>query len=159
MSLAIVPGSFDPMTLGHLDLVRTASERYDEVVVAVMINAAKQYLFSMEERVRIAKLTVADLSNVRVIGDEGMLIDLFRRLHATAVVKTFRNSEDLAYETEMAEWNRAHCPEFVTELIPAVGCRSDLSATQVRTCLQCGKLPTDLVHPSVLPILKEKIKI
>ena len=105
MSLAIVPGSFDPITLGHLDLIRAAAERYDEVVVAVMINDQKQYLFDMSERVQMAECTVKDLKNVRVIGDGGMLIDLFDRLGATTVFKSYRSEADLAYEREMADWN------------------------------------------------------
>ena len=74
MSLAIVPGSFDPMTLGHLELIKVAAARYDEVVVAIMQNAEKTYLFTPEERVEVAKKTVEDLPNVRVIFDDGMLI-------------------------------------------------------------------------------------
>ena len=77
MSLAIIPGSFDPMTLGHLDLVKRALSMYDEVVVAVMINPKKQYRHTLEERAEIARLTVGDLEHVRVVVSEGLLVDLF----------------------------------------------------------------------------------
>ena len=157
MSLAIVPGSFDPMTLGHLDLVREAAKRYDEVVVAVMINAEKEYLFDMKERIQMAELTVSELPNVRVIGDSGMLIDLFDRLHATVVFKSYRNQSDLEYETSMADWNREHNPRFVTELIEAKGERACLSATQVRSAMKNREIPTNDVHPLILPILRAKI--
>ena len=156
MSLAIVPGSFDPMTLGHLELIKVAAARYDEVVVAVMQNAEKQYLFTTEERVRIAEKTTSALSNVRVISDDGMLIDLYDRLGASAVCKGVRNEIDLAYENKMAEWNHAHNPRFVTELIHAEKDFIDISSTDVRTAMENGKDLSSMVHPAVISMLLEK---
>ena len=157
MSLAIVPGSFDPMTMGHLDLVVKAAKRYDEVVVAVMINAAKRYLFDMETRVEIAKRTVAHLPNVRVISEKGLLIDLFDRLGADAVCKGWRNEKDYDYEVHMADWNREHNPRFRTELIRSRGEYSDLSSTEVRGRLEAGEVPEGLVHPDALDLVLTKI--
>lgn len=156
MRLAIVPGSFDPMTLGHLDLIRVVARKYDRVVVAVMRNAEKQYLFDDAQRLEIAKRTVAELSNVEVIADDGMLIDLYDRLGACAVCKGWRNQTDLAYEEQMAEWNRAHNPRFVTELIRSDGTHATLSSTDVRNALKEGEDPSALVHPDALPILLKK---
>ncbi|MBE6627640.1 MAG: pantetheine-phosphate adenylyltransferase [Ruminococcaceae bacterium] len=156
MSLAIVPGSFDPMTLGHLELIGIAARRYDEVVVAVMQNAEKNYLFTTEERVEIARRTVAALPNVRVISDDGMLIDLFDRLGATAVCKGVRNETDLAYETYMANWNQEHNPRFVTELIPSEGCYANVSSTDVRNAMKNREELSALVHPDVISILSRK---
>lgn len=156
MSLAIVPGSFDPMTLGHLELVRAVAQKYDEVVVAVMQNAEKQYLFTTEERTEIARRTVAELSNVRVIADDGMLIDLYDRLGASAVCKGVRNETDLAYEESMAKWNREHNPRFVTELIPSEGCYANVSSTDVRNVMKNREDPSALVHPDVISILSQK---
>lgn len=158
MSLAIVPGSFDPMTMGHLDLVVKAAKRYDEVVVAVMINAAKRYLFDMETRVEIAKRTVAHLPNVRVISEKGLLIDLFDRLHADSVCKGWRNEKDYDYEVHMADWNREHNPRFRTELIRSRGEYSTLSSTEVRGRLEAGEFPEGLVHPDALDLVLTKIK-
>ena len=155
MSLAIVPGSFDPMTLGHLDIVRAATERYDEVIVAVMINRDKQYLFDMQARVAIAQATVSDFPSVRVIADEGMLIDLFDRLGADAVCKGWRNETDLAYEERMAQWNRAHNPRFHTELIRADAARQTVSSTEVRARLERGEDISLLIHPNAVPLLKQ----
>lgn len=157
MSLAIVPGSFDPMTMGHLDLVVKAAKRYDEVVVAVMINAAKRYLFDMETRVEIAKRTVSHLPNVRVISEKGLLIDLFDRLGADAVCKGWRNEKDYDYEVHMADWNREHNPRFRTELIRSRGEYSDLSSTEVRGRLEAGEVPEGLVHPDALDLVLTKI--
>lgn len=157
MSLAIVPGSFDPMTMGHLDLVVKAAKRYDEVVVAVMINAAKRYLFDMETRVEIARRTVAHLPNVRVISEKGLLIDLFDRLGADAVCKGWRNDRDYDYEVHMADWNREHNPRFRTELIRSRGEYSELSSTEVRGRLEAGEVPEGLVHPDALDLVLTKI--
>ena len=158
MSLAIIPGSYDPMTVGHLELVRTVARLYDEVVVAVMINPAKKYLFDMETRVEIARTTVAELNNVRVISEKGLLIDLFDALGADAVCKGWRNDADYAYEIKMADWNREHNPRFVTKLIRSHGEFSSLSSTEVREKLFSGEIPEGLVHPDVLPIILKKLK-
>jgi len=156
MRLAIVPGSFDPMTLGHLDLVKNVAKRYDEVVVAVMINPAKRYCFDLETRVEIAKKTVEELGNVSVISDKGLLIDLYDRLGASAVCKGWRNEADYAYELKMADWNSAHNPNFRTELIHSGGKYSTLSSTEVRAALDAGKIPEGLVHPNALSLILTK---
>ena len=156
MSLAILPGSFDPMTLGHLDVVEQALKQYDEVVVAVMVNAQKQTTFDMETRVAIAQHTVEHLERVRVISDTGMLIDLFDRLGADAVCKGYRNQTDYDYEMEMADWNVQHNPRFRTVLYPAREERQTLSSTRVRGELAEGGDLGGLVHPNALPLILEK---
>ncbi len=156
--LAIVPGSFDPMTLGHLDLVKSAAKRYEEVVVAVMINPAKRYCYDMKTRLEIARLTVSELPNVSVIAEKGLLIDLYDKLGAKAVCKGWRNETDYAYEIKMANWNRAHNPRFRTELIHSRGAHATLSSTEVREALAEGKIPEGLVHPAALPLILSKIK-
>lgn len=153
MSLAIVPGSFDPMTLGHLDIVRLVAARYDEVVVAIMINPAKRYFFSMETRIAIAEATVKELPNVRVIADTGLLIDLFDRLGADAVCKGWRNERDYEYELHMADWNSAHNPRFKTELIYAKKEHAEVSSTAVRALLERGENLEKWVHPTALSII------
>ena len=153
MSLAILPGSYDPMTLGHLQMVERALERYDEAVVAVMVNPAKQTRFDMETRVEIARRTVAHLPQARVISDTGMLIDLFDRLGADVVFKGYRNQGDYDYEMKMAEWNRAHNPRFRTELCQAEEAFRDFSSTRVRELLEAGEDPAALVHPDALELI------
>ena len=133
-SIAIIPGRFDPITYGHLDLVERASEQYDKVYLAVMINREKQYLLSIEQRKAIAEVAInqLNLSNVEVIASEGMLWKLAYDLGACAIVKGYRNATDLAYEEKMAEYNRQHNPNAETVLLEA---RSDLlnvSSTLVR---------------------------
>ena len=156
MSLAIVPGSFDPRTLGHLDIVKTVAKRYDEVVVAVMINRSKKYLFDTETRVAVAEETVKELPNVRVIADSGLLIDLFDRLGADAVCKGWRNQKDYDYELHMADWNSSHNPRFRTEMIRAKSSVEHISSTEVRRRLADGETLEDIVHPDVIPLLLTK---
>ncbi len=130
--IAIVPGSFDPITLGHLDIVGRAAEVYDTVYLAVMINSEKKYMFSLEQRTKIAEAAVKNFSNVRVISSEGMLWELAKSLGACAIVKGVRNETDLAYEKMMAEYNSAHYPAAETILLPAKEEHLHLSSTLVR---------------------------
>ncbi len=153
MSLVILPGSYDPMTLGHLALVRRALERFDEAVVAVMVNPDKRTLFDMDTRAEIARLTLTGLPRARVVCDGGLLVDLYRRLHADAVCKGWRNERDLAYERKMDEWNRAHNPAFRTLLLRAEGEYANVSSTQVRELLRQGRRPEGLVHPAAMDCL------
>ena len=138
-SIAIVPGSFDPITYGHISLVEYASERYDTVYLAVMINDQKQYLFSLEEREHIAKLALENIRNAVVISSEGMLWKLAEELGADAIVKGYRNQTDYEYELKMAEFNLAHNPNAPTVLIKAEGKYDTLSSTQVRGKLNDGR--------------------
>lgn len=156
MSLAIVPGSFDPMTLGHLALIRRVAAEYDRVVVAVMINAQKQYIFDISRRVAIARATLAELSNVEVLADEGMLIDLFDRLGADAVCKGWRNDADYEYERKMAQWNREHNPRFVTRLFHCEEGLEDISSTEVRRRMEQGEPLDGLVHPNAYSLILGK---
>ena len=120
-----------------------------------MINPAKQYFLDMETRVKIAEATVKDLSNVRVISDRGMLIDLYDRLGADAVCKGWRNRTDYAYEQRMAEWNLSHNPNFNTVLYQSKGKYRVLSSSAVRECMEEGKNPAEFLHPDALPILMD----
>ena len=156
MSLAIVPGSFDPITEGHLDIIKRAAARYDEVVVAVMNNDAKTYLFSMEERGKMAELATAALSTVRVVCDSGLLVDLFARLGADVIVKGVRNEADRAYELSMAAYNREKNPRAVTELLEASADKAHLSSTLVRKFLAKGKLPAQGLPRAVAAYLAGK---
>ena len=153
MSLAIIPGSFDPMTLGHLDLVKRALALYDEVVVAVMINSEKSYRYTLEERAEIARLTIGDLERVRVVTSEGLLVDLFDELQADAIVKGIRNDRDRAYEEKMAAWNLAHNPRAKTVFLQAADDFEEISSTEVRSHLDKGTLPDGWVAPAVTELL------
>ena len=119
MSVALIPGSFDPMTLGHLDLVKRALALYDEAVVAVMINDQKEYVHSLQERAKTVELTLEGVERVRVVTSDGLLIDLFDELGADVIVKGIRNEQDREYEKKMAEWNLEHNPRAKTVFLQA----------------------------------------
>lgn len=130
--IALVPGSFDPFTVGHRDVVLKAAAVFDRAVVAVMVNDQKKYMFSSEQRVDIARLSLADIPNVEVIYDSGMLVDLFDKVGASAIVKGIRNAEDLAYENKMAKYNSEQNPRAVTVYVPAEDGHAEVSSTAVR---------------------------
>ncbi len=155
---ALIPGSFDPITTGHLDVIRRAAAMFDEVVVAVMTNdmrayvadaAEKKYLFSMEERKKLAELACEPWENVRVIASDARLIDLFDALEATMIVKGVRNPEDFSYEQQHAHWNRAHNSRAETLYLPADPAYDAISSTRVRSAIACGERWDDLVPPKV----------
>ena len=153
MSHALIPGSFDPMTLGHLDIVKRALAEYDRVTVAVMINESKTYAHTIEERAEMVRLTVAGLPRVNVVTDRGMLVDLFDRLGADVIVKGVRNEKDRVYEENMAAYNLSKNPRAKTVLYEAEAARDDLSSTLVREKLAKGERPEGLLAPAVLDFL------
>ena len=106
MSLAIVPGSFDPITVGHVDVIERASKIFDTVVVMVMVNKEKQYMFTIDQRTQLAKLSCAHLENVKVLSSEGMLVDAVNELGASVIVKGVRTIKDFKYEQVQAYWNK-----------------------------------------------------
>lgn len=157
MSRAIIPGSFDPMTLGHLAVIRAAAEIFDEVVVLVMHNdmtkyvkdaKVKEYLFDAEQRTEIARLSCAELPNVRVMAKSGLLIDAFDRLEADVIVKGVRNEADFAYEQVHAAWNLAHNPRAHTVYLPSDPAYAHVSSTLVRRRLAEGAHVDDLLAPA-----------
>ena len=154
--IALIPGSFDPMTLGHLDIVTRACAKYDKVTVAVMINDSKSYTHTIEERAEMARLTVAHLPRVQVVVDRGMLVDLFDRIGADVIVKGVRNGKDRAYEEEMAAYNLAQNPRAKTVLLDADPALDALSSTAVRELLASGKRPEGLLAPAVLKYLEAR---
>lgn len=155
---ALIPGSFDPITMGHLDVIRRAAAMFDEVVVAVMTNdmrayvadaAVKTYLFSMEERKKLAELACEPWENVHVIASDARLIDLFDALEATVIVKGVRNPEDFLYEQQHAHWNRTHNSRAETLYLPADPAFDTISSTRVRSAIADGERWDDLVPPKV----------
>lgn len=105
MKIAVFPGSFDPLTNGHLNIIKRASKLFDELVIAVAVNTSKSALFSSEEKVQLIDEAVKDLANVRVITVQGLTVDLFKELKATTLVRGLRDEEDYRYERQIAEMN------------------------------------------------------
>ncbi len=126
MKTFIFPGSFDPFSLGHIDIAKRASRLCDKLVVAVMFNRAKNSLFTDEERVEMAKICLQDVPNIEVISRESLLVDLYRELGASAVVRGLRSESDFRYEAEMNAANTLMFPDYQVIFLP---CRADLAFT------------------------------
>ena len=106
MKIAVYPGSFDPVTLGHLDIIKRASLMFDELIVAVMCNSAKSPLFSLDERVKMLEESVKDLDNVRIESFNGLLIDYCKSKDIRIVIRGLRAITDFEYELQIAQTNK-----------------------------------------------------
>ncbi|MBE5828654.1 MAG: pantetheine-phosphate adenylyltransferase [Butyrivibrio sp.] len=106
MKIAVYPGSFDPVTYGHLDIIKRASKMFDEVIVAVMCNSAKTPLFSLDERVKMLQESVKDLSNVKIESFSGLLIDYCKSADIHIVIRGLRAITDFEYELQIAQTNK-----------------------------------------------------
>ena len=153
--IAVYPGSFDPITRGHEDLVRRSLVFADRVIIAVAVNAAKQPLFSLEERVGLIRQAIAH-PGVEVQAFEGLLVDFARRVGASLLVRGLRAVSDFEYEFQMALMNRHLAPTLETVfLVPAFDL-TYLSSSMVREAARYGGDVSQLVHPAVLRALKQK---
>ena len=138
MRTAVYPGSFDPVTLGHLDIIERSSKIVDKRVVGVLQNSAKNPLFSVEERVTMLKEVTAHLSNVQVVSFDGLLVDFARQSHAAVVVRGLRAITDFEYELQMSQTNRIMCPGLDTIFLTTDLKYAYLSSSIVREVAQYG---------------------
>jgi len=156
MRTAIVPGSFDPVTYGHLSLIKRAAAMFDRVIACCMINPEKQYLFSLEERLELLGKVTADIPGVETDSWEGMLWEYAQKTGACAIVKGVRNSRDLQYETEMADFNREHCPTAETIILLPLPGLEEVSSTAARNGAKEELELYGLVPPVVAEALDKK---
>ncbi|MBQ7293000.1 MAG: pantetheine-phosphate adenylyltransferase [Clostridia bacterium] len=154
MSLAIVPGSFDPITVGHVDIVERAAKIFDTVVVMVMVNREKNYMFSIDKRTQLAKLSCDHLDNVKVLSSEGMLVDVVKELGANAIIKGVRTIKDFKYEQIQAYYNKEHNPQAETLYLPADPKLKRVSSTMVRKMIDGGKKLDGILMPTAIKMLK-----
>ncbi|CAB1250313.1 phosphopantetheine adenylyltransferase [Ruminococcaceae bacterium BL-6] len=132
MKIAICPGSFDPVTLGHLDIINRACKIFDHLIVAVLINPEKHTSFTVEERIDMLKRCTKDMEGVEVVGFEGLLADYARIRHATAIVKGLRALSDFEYEFQMALTNKELNPKLETLFLATRAENMFLSSSVVR---------------------------
>lgn len=156
LTVAIVPGSFDPLTLGHRNVIVRCAALFDRVVVGILINPDKKGMFTMEERKAIARLTLADLPNVTVETDSGYLTDFAERMGASIIVKGVRTSVDFEYEQKMAYFNRARNPKIETMYLPADETMKEISSTAVREKLLSGEDLSGVLHADAIAWLKNR---
>ncbi|MEU4840409.1 pantetheine-phosphate adenylyltransferase [Nocardia testacea] len=156
MAGALCPGSFDPVTNGHLDVFRRVAEQFDEVVITVMINKKKQGMFSIEERIDLLRDATADLPNVRIASWDGLLVDFAREQGITAIVKGLRDAGDFGYELQMAQMNKklSGVDTFFIATNPTF---SYLSSSLVKEVAAFGGDVSDMLPPLVHKRLLDRL--
>ncbi len=154
----VYPGSFDPLTNGHLDVIQRASRLFTKVTVAILENPNKrgQYLFTAEERLAIVREATAHLPNVEAATFSGLLVDFVKRVGAQAIVKGLRAVSDYEYELQMAHLNRQLLPGLETLFILSATRYSFVSSTMVKEIARYGGDVSKLVPPATLRALKTK---
>ncbi|NDP48313.1 MAG: pantetheine-phosphate adenylyltransferase [Sulfuriferula multivorans] len=158
MLTAVYPGTFDPITRGHEDLVRRAVRLFDHVVVAVAESRNKGAFFSMEERVQMTREVLADVPQVRVEGFSSLLIDFVAEQGAIAVLRGLRAASDFEYEFQLAGMNRNLKPDIETLFLTPSDQYMFISASMIREIAQLGGNVSPFVHPLVAKRLSEKIR-
>ncbi len=157
MTRAIYPGTFDPLTGGHEDLIRRAARMFESVVVTVADSRAKQPIFSRDERIAIAREVLADCPNVEVAGFSGLLVDVVRAHGATVVIRGIRSVSDFDYEYQMAGMNRRLLPGLETVFMTPGDEYQFVSGTLVREIARMGGDVGRFVSPPVLAWLRRKL--
>ncbi|MCF7807864.1 MAG: pantetheine-phosphate adenylyltransferase [Candidatus Marinimicrobia bacterium] len=155
-SLAIYPGTFDPITLGHLDIIERAVSIFDEVVVSVGQNIGKQPLFTVDERIDMIKKTTAHMDNVRISYFDGLIVDYARKIGAKAMIRGLRAMSDFEFEFQMALVNRTLYPELVQVFLMPHEAYTHLNSTIVREVSSFGGDITSFVTPHVAEVLHAK---
>jgi pantetheine-phosphate adenylyltransferase len=156
MPIAVCPGSFDPVTYGHLDIIARGAKIFDKVIVAVLINAKKNSLFSVEERVELLRKATADLPNVEVDSFNGLLIDYMRKRQAKVVIRGLRAVSDFEYEMQVASINKKLEDEVETFFMMTINQYSFLSSSIVKEVAKYKASVSDLVPPVVEQALRQK---
>ena len=160
MKIAICPGSFDPVTLGHLDIIRRASRLFDRVIVVVMSNAAKSPLFTQVERMDLLNRAISAEGIEGVIVDcyDGLLAEYAKLRNATAIVKGLRAMSDFEYEFQMALTNRKLYADAETVFLTTTSEHMYLSSSLVKQVARLGGDVTDFVPSCILPDIMDKLR-
>lgn len=154
--IAVYPGTFDPITHGHTDLVRRAMNVFDHVIVGIAANPSKQPMFDIDERVAMAQQVLADYQQVEVCGFSGLLVDFAKSKSAVAVIRGLRAMSDFEYEFQLASMNRHLDSQLESIFLTPADKFSFISSSLVREVAMLGGDISDFVHPSVEQALKQK---
>ena len=157
MNRAVYPGSFDPFTNGHLDVTQRGAAIFDELIVAVLVNAGKQSMFSMEERVIMAREAANHIPNVKVRSFDGLLVDFVRREQSRVILRGLRALTDFEYEFQLAQMNKHLAPEMETFFLVTDAKYSYLSSRTVKEVFQLGGEIHEFVPPGVSRRMRERI--
>src|SRR5690554_1199448 len=158
MIKVMYPGSFDPITIGHIDLIERCSKMFDEVIVALMVNDEKHYLFSQEERKSMIENSVAHLKNVKVVVGEGLTVDFAGKMNCDVLVRGIRAVMDYEAELQQATANRTLNPNVETLFLVASPKYSFISSSVARTIASYGGDLTQFVPNNVAEMLKKRFQ-
>ncbi len=156
MRVAVYPGSFDPITNGHLDIIKRASKVYDRVVVGVLDNINKSPLFSVEERRQMVERVISDIENVECDCFSGLLVDFLKQNNATVIIKGLRTVADFEYEFQMALLNKALNPEYETMFMMTNSGFSYISSSMVKEVAKYNGSLDGLVPEAIIPDIRNK---
>ena len=157
MRIAVYPGTFDPMTYGHLDIVQRGSRIFDKLIVVVANNPAKEPIFSVRERVDILRRHVGELPNVEVDTCEGMMVDYVKQVGANVILRGIRTVSDFEYEFQRALMNRALAPNVETVFVMTSEEHSYYTATLIKEVALSGGKVESFVPKDVGALLREKL--
>lgn len=157
MKIAICPGSFDPVTLGHMDIINRARKLFDHTIVAVLVNPAKHTAFTLDERIGLLKRCTKDMEGVEVVGFDGLLADYAKICHATAIVKGLRAMSDFEYEFQMALINRKLNPELETVFLTTTAENMFLSSSGVKQVASFGGDISNFVPECTLQDIQRRL--
>ncbi|MBQ8475061.1 MAG: pantetheine-phosphate adenylyltransferase [Clostridia bacterium] len=152
---AIVPGSYDPITLGHVDIIERAADMFDEVWVAITVNGAKSGVFTPEERLEITKTAISHIQNAEAVIWCGLTSDLMAEKGAKYIVKGARNATDFDYENSLSEIMRKFAPGSETVILPARPEYFHVSSTYARELLKYGGDLSDIAAPKTAEIMRK----
>jgi pantetheine-phosphate adenylyltransferase len=155
---ALYPGTFDPITTGHSDLVRRATSVFDKVIVAIAANPAKKPLFNLDERVEMARAVLADLPSVSVVGFDTLLIECVRQHQAHVILRGLRAVSDFEYEFQLAGMNRRLDPQVETVFMTPSEREMFVSASLVKEIAALGGDVSPFVHARVMQALRAKLR-
>ncbi|MDR2779942.1 MAG: pantetheine-phosphate adenylyltransferase [Synergistaceae bacterium] len=158
MSKAVYPGSFDPFTNGHLDITQRGAMIFDELIVAVLVNASKNAMFSVEERQMMAREAVVHIPNVRVASFDGLLADFMRKERSRVILRGLRALTDFEYEFQLAQMNKQLAPETETFFMVTDAKYSYLSSRGVKEVFQFGGSIHEFVPPGVFRRMRERVR-
>ena len=157
MSIAVYPGSFDPITNGHVDIIRRGAKVFDKVIIGVLVNVDKKHLFEIDERVERIKKVTNDIENVEVVSFNGLLVDLLKEYNANVVLKGLRNSIDFEYELQMSYMNRELDSNIETICMMSSPNNLHISSSCVKQVAKFGENIEGLVPKEIVSDILTKI--